>query len=213
MMRVLGLITAYWKWLVVAVFAAIISGGVFPVFGFFFAINSNALINPENEEKSDDVLKSIIPLCVMAVVVILALTFLTGSLTRITALFTFDMRFKALKSYLFYDNEFYDNPINHPAVLSSRLSTDCAKVNAIGGPVIGVQLLAFAAVIIALVISSRYSISLGCLVAVCLPLIYIGQKNGRLSQIRGFAVVSHENATTVASDTMMNLRTVHAFNY
>lgn len=49
--------------------------------------------------------------------------------------------------------------------------------------------------------------------ACCLPLIFIGQRKGRLAQIRGFAIVSHERATTVASDTMLNLRTVQAYNY
>ena len=213
MLRVLELAKDYWWWLALSFIAAIVSGAVFPVFGYFFALNVTYLTHDESEEMTEDTAGTIVWLAYEAVVVVLALTSLTGGLTRVTALFTYDMRFKGLRALLYYDNEFFDSPDNHPAVLSNRLSSDCAKVNAIGGPVIGVQLLAVAAILVALVIGSQYSFTLALLVAICLPLIFIGQKRGRLAQIRGFALVSHEKATTVASDTMLNLRTVHAYNY
>ena len=212
-LRVLGLIVVYWKWLLVAFLCAILAGGIFPTFGFIFALNVTTLLTAESDEMIAGTAGNIIYLVIMAFLAIISLTFLTGSLSRATALFTFDLRFKSLNAILNYDTNFFDSPANHPAVLSTRLSTDCARINAIGGPVIGVQILAIAAITIAVFIGGQFSLSLSLLVACCLPLIFIGQRKGRLAQIRGFAIVSHERATTVASDTMLNLRTVQAYNY
>ena len=211
--RVFVMISPYWKWLVLAFLCAILAGGLFPTFGFLFALNVTIILNTESDDMLAKTAQNIIYLVIEAFLVVIALTFLTGSLSRTTALFTFDLRYQSLKAMLNYDTKFFDSPSNHPAVLSSRLSTDCAKINAIGGPVIGVQILAVAAIGIAIIIGGQFSLSLSILVALCLPLIFIGQKKGRLAQIRGFAVVSHEKATTIASDSMMNLRTVQAYNY
>ncbi|CAG9312929.1 unnamed protein product [Blepharisma stoltei] len=213
MARVFSMIIAYWQWLLLAFFAAILAGAVFPVFGFIFATNTIYLTQDESGDMPGDVLQNLPWLVLEAFLVVLSLTLLTGSLTRSTALFTYDMRFKGLRSFLYYDNSFFDSPANNPAVLSTRLSADCARINAIGGPVLGVQVLAIAAMVVALGIASQYSISLAFLVAICLPLIYIGQRKGRMAQIRGFAIVGHEKATAAASDAMMNLKTVHAYNY
>lgn len=211
--RVLGLITAYWKWLLVAFVCAILAGGLFPTFGFIFALNVTILLSSETGDMIAETATNIIYLIIEAFLVMIALTFLTGSLSRTTALFTFDLRFRCLNSILNYDTKFFDSPSNHPAVLSTRLSTDCSRVNAIGGPVLGVQVLAIAAIFIAVCIGGQFSLSLSILVACCLPLIFIGQRKGRMAQIRGFALVSHDRATTVASDSMLNLRTVQAYNY
>lgn len=211
--RVFGLIIVYWKWLVVAFISAILAGGLFPTFGFIFALNVTTILSAESDDMVSQTAGNILYLVIEAFLVVIALTFLTGSLSRATALFTFDLRFKSLKAILNYDTNFFDAPANHPAVLSTRLSSDCSKINAIGGPVIGVQILAIAAIGIAVAIGGQFSLSLSILVALCLPLIFIGQRKGRMAQIRGFAIVSHERATTIASDSMLNLRTVQAYNY
>lgn len=213
MTRVFSMILEYWHWLLLALITAVLSGAVFPIFGYIFALNTVIITHETTSEMANSVAGNVVYLILEAFLVVAALTLLCGSLTRTTALFTYDMRYKGLKSILYYDNTFFDEPTNHPAVLSTRLSTDCAKINSIGGPVLGVQVLAIAAMLVALLIATQYSISLSFLVACCLPLIYIGQRKGRLAQIRGFAVVGHEKATAAASDAMINLKTVQAYNY
>lgn len=129
---------------------------------------------------------------------------------RISALFTHEYRYKILKSLLYYDQKFYDKPSSSAAILSSNLGRDCEQISKVAGPVLGMQLLLVSSIVIAIIISSTYDIVLTIVISCFVP--FIGFTKSRSSAMlrEGMVEGNLEATTTIASDSLTNIKTVHS---
>jgi ABC-type multidrug transport system fused ATPase/permease subunit len=62
------------------------------------------------------------------------------SYPRMTANLTSNIRKQTFKKLLSYEIEYFDLPESNPSVISARLSSDCEKINSLGGSIFGLVL-------------------------------------------------------------------------
>ena len=210
--RILGLLKKYWAWVSIALVASIISGLTFPLFGYLFSDNIISMLGFTNSDMVDDTKFNMCILLVEAGVILISLTLLCGALARISALYTYDLRFQGLNSLLYYDQKFYDQPNTSPPSLSYRLGTDCEKISNVGGPVIGLQLLVAAALTGGIIVAMQHNVILSLVVIAMLPLVIISNAKGEMLTINGIANNDLRQTSAIASDALTNIKTVHSFN-
>jgi ABC-type multidrug transport system fused ATPase/permease subunit len=147
-----------------------------------------------------------------AFALLLSLTFLCAVLGRISALYTFDLRYDSLNALLHYDQKFYEKREHDPASLSYNLSTDCEKVSKIGGPALSWSIVALVSVFGGIVLAATYSPLYALVVTLCVPLELFMNAQSTKQQTTGIAVSDLKTTTAIAADTVTNIRTIHSFN-
>jgi len=212
MKRILSLMKNYVGWLLIAVACAVVTGLLFPIFGYIFSDNIIVMLRHRGDDMIDPIRENMYYLFVEAGIVFFTLTILSAALSRITALYTYDLRFQGLKSLLYYDQKFFDRPTSNPATLSFRLASDCEKISQIGGPVLGLQGLVIAALAGGIVIATQEDITLSLVVLALVPFIIVSNAKGEILQFEGLSQNDLKNTSAIASDSLTNIKTVHSFN-
>ena len=212
MKRIMGTLKKYWPWLVLAGFAAVISGLTFPLFGYLFSENVVIMLGLKGNDIVSDVKANMYLLLLEALVILFSLTILCASLARVAALYTYDLRYQGLNSLLFYDQKFYDKPESAPASLAYKLGTDCEKVSNVGGPILGLQLLVAAALTGGIIVAMQHNIVLSLVVIAMVPLIVVSNAKGEMLQVSGLSNNDLKKTSAIASDALTNIKTVHSFN-
>ncbi|CAG9331647.1 unnamed protein product [Blepharisma stoltei] len=210
--RILWFAKKYWYWLILASLCAIITGILFPIFGYIFSDNVFILIEKTGSDMTDSTKTNMYYLFIEASIIIFSLTILCAALSRVTALYTYDLRYQGLKSLLNYDQKYFDKPSSNPSTLSYRLASDCEKISSIGGPILGLQSLVLTAILGGIIIASMHDIPLSILVLVLLPIVMITGGKGEFMQLKGISHSDLKNTTEIASDALTNIKTVHSFN-
>ena len=212
MSRIFGILKQYWGWLTIGLLASIISGLTFPLFGYMFSDNITTLLGLGDSDIVGNAESNMYILIITAVVVLFSLTILCGALARISALYTFDLRYQGLSSLLYYDQKFYDKPGTSPPSLSYRLGTDCEKVSNVGGPVLGLQLLVAASLTGGIIVAMQHNVVLSLVVIALLPLLIVSNAKGEMLLVNGLATNNLKQTSAIASDALTNIKTVHSFN-
>ena len=210
--RALKILFAYWPWLLLTSFAAVLAGSAIPIFAYFLADINNSLIDPTVEDKSEEVRPSFFCIIGASVMIFFGITIMCTILARISQLITYDLRYKSLYSLLFYDQKFYDKPTSAPSLLSSRLSNDCDKVSSLGGPILGLQLLVLTGMAAGIVVGLIHDVLLSLVVIAFLPLTIYSAIRGEYFAATGLANANLKKTSVIASDTFSNIKTVQAFN-
>lgn len=210
--RMIGILKKYWPWLTLALFAAVISGLTFPLFGFMFSDNVTTMLGLKGSDIVGNSKSNMFILIGSAVVILFSLTILCGALARISALYTFDLRYQGLSSLLYYDQKFYDKPTSSPPSLAYRLGTDCEKVSNVGGPVLGLQLLVAASLTGGVIVAMQHNVILSLVVIAMLPLLVVSNAKGEMLLVNGLTNNDLKKTSAIASDGLTNIKTVHSFN-
>ncbi|OMJ68658.1 hypothetical protein SteCoe_33833 [Stentor coeruleus] len=210
--RIMSIMKKYWAWLVLALIASVISGLTFPLFGYMFSDNVTTMLGLIGSDIVADAKTNMYILIIEAVVILFSLTILCGALARISALYTYDLRYQGLNSLLYYDQKFYDKPDSSPPSLAYKLGSDCEKVSNIGGPVLGLQLLVVSSLTAGIIIAMQHNVVLSLVVIAMVPLIVVSNAKGELLQVNGLASNDLKKTSAIASDALTNIKTVHSFN-
>jgi ATP-binding cassette, subfamily B (MDR/TAP), member 1 len=210
--RILLLLKQYWGWMVIVLVAALVSGLTFPIFGYLFADSLTTLMGLEDDKIINETRENMYYMFIEGVVIVAGLTLLSGSLARVAALYTYDLRYQSLNSLLYYDQKFYDKPEASAANLAYNLGSDCVKVSNIGGMVLALQLLLVSSLFLGIGVGLTIDVPVTLAVSAFLPLLMYS--NIRMIKIfmTGYAQHNLEPTTTIASDALTNIKTVHSFN-
>ena len=210
--RVLTLMRAYWGWLFLAILSALLAGSAIPAFSYLLADNTNILLGFDGDDLLEDTRSNLYLLSIIAVAILIEITIMCASLARIAGELTYDLRYQSLNSLLFYDQKFYDQPSSSPSLLSYRLETDCEKVSALGGPILGLQVLVFTSMVGGITISLLHDVVLALVITAFMPLIIFSAAKGELLAASGITNNNLKQTTVIASDTFTNIKTVHSLN-
>jgi len=131
------------------------------------------------------------------------------SFPLVSARVTKIMRQESFKSLLSYDIGFFD--INNPTVLATQLSSDCEKVNGLGGNIVGLITGILISMATAFTISGVYCWQLMLIIMLIFPFYIFSLILGFLAQNQGLVSYKYEDATVYASDCILNYKTVKAF--
>ena len=209
--RVIKLLRNHWPWLTITCISAIIGGGTVPIFSYFVAKNNNALIDPSEDSMLSEVQKNFFFITGASILVLVALIIMCATLSRISQLITYELRYKSLNSLLHYDQKFYDRPKSAPALLSERLSNDCEKVASLGGPLLSLLLFVLTGMIGGFILGIIHDARLAALTIAFLPFLYLVSGHGERFVTKGI-IANLEKTSIIASDTFTNIKTVKSFN-
>lgn len=210
--RIMSNMKNYGPWILLALCCSITTGLLFPVFGYLFADNLIIMLEKTGSDMTDATRTNMYYLFVEACIVLFTLTILSAALSRITSLYTYDIRYQGLKSLLYYDQKFFDKPSSNPATLSYRLASDCEKISSIGGPVLGLLSLVLAALAGGIIIATMHDIVLALVVLAMVPAIIVSNAKGEILQFEGLTHNDLKKTTAIASDSLTNIKTVHSYN-
>ena len=135
-----------------------------------------------------------------------------GALAKISAEYTYDLRYKTLSALLYYDQHFYDKPESSPSAVSSNLANDCEKVSGLGGPVLGLQVMILTNMVGGLIIGFIVDAILALTIFAFVPLMLLGAGKGEMVTYTGISNNDIKKTSEIASDTLANIKTVQSFN-
>lgn len=185
---------------------------LFPIFGYIFADEIAILINKTGSDMVDSAEINMYYLLIESFIIVFSLSLLCSLLSRVIALYTYDLRYHGIKSLLFSDQNFFDDPSNNPAMLSYALSNDCEKISAAGGPILGLLSLVLSAIICGIVLAALHDVPLTLLVIGLLPILMFSGAKGEMLQSNGLSSNDLQKTTEIASDSLTNIKTVHSYN-
>ncbi|CAG9313892.1 unnamed protein product [Blepharisma stoltei] len=199
-----------WDWMLVAAIGVIIAGLCYPCMGYFYGDDVIVTAEDEGDEYQDNTWENMWGTIVLAVIVFVTIVISFSALGRTAALFTDDIRMRGMNAILYYDQKFFDKPINNPALLSYTFSKDCDKISSIGGAVLIFQLLTISSLILAIVwvicIDWEYGlISVGLFSA--MVVVNMGGDVFRQNDKMTPAQTTH-----IAFDCLTNIKTVSSLN-
>ena len=210
--RVIKMLRPYWLYLALAMAGALFAGASIPVFSYFFARDNNIIVGIEGDDMEGDTRQNFFCILIDSVVVFLATILMCWALAKVSASFTYNLRYQCMRALLYFDQQFYDMPNNTAPLIAARLASDCESVATIGGTIFGLQVLVLTNMIGGIVIGFVFDPVLALVISAFFPLIlYVGAKSQALSTA-GIANINLKNTSEIASDTIVNIKTVHSFN-
>ena len=210
--RVFIMLKDYWPLMIIVMLSAMVAGSCIPVFSYFVGMNNYVLVNPTETDKVDEIQTNFFYFTIASIAVFIGILVMCITLSRIIQLITYELRYKSLNSFLYYDQEFYDRPGSAPSLLSSGLSTDCDQVSNLGGPLLGLSLLVIASMIGGFALGLAHDVVLALFIIAFFPaLLLLSGKAERIAS-RGFVNRNLEQTSIITSDTFSNIKTVQAFN-
>lgn len=174
MKRIFSLSQEDRKWMYLGIFGALIIGLSYPITGM---MNGYQIENLAREEGDDLInlayyysgIKVFTALCIF-----LGLILQSVSFPRSSANITVRMRKMGFKSLLSYEPGYFDMPQQNSTVIASRLSTDCEKLNTIGGTIIGLMIGLIAGLLASHGMAAIFSWQIALASFVITPVIIIG---------------------------------------
>ena len=210
--RVVTILKTYWGWISFSCVAALISGLVFPTFTYFLAEDLLTLLGYNGSDKIDETRTNFIWMSALSVVILLGLLGMIGAIYRVTALFTYDLRYQSIYALLYYDQKFYDKPESSPGAMSYRLGHDTEKLSGVAGPAFGLQVMLIASMFTAIIIAFIENAVFTLTVLPFLPIIIASSAKSVELTTDGLVTNNLKNTTAIASDALSNIKTVNSFN-
>jgi ATP-binding cassette subfamily B (MDR/TAP) protein 1 len=207
--RFLKMTGKYWPLMVVGSFGAILVGVGYPCNGLLLGLEIQVLAQEQGDTLVDRsrFYGGFLGLCAVSVFCGLLLQALSFPL--LSAKSTRELRQESFEALLSFDMEFFDS--NNPSALASRLSSDCQKINGLGGSIFGLLAGMLCSLLTAYIISGIYCWQLALLILLTLPVQIFSTIATFLAQAQGLVSYSYEDATAFASDCIINYKTVKAF--
>ena len=141
-----------------------------------------------------------------------ALIAMCASISRIMALFTYDLRYQSLNALLYYDQKYFDRPESSPGSLSYKLGNDCEKVSSLGGPALGLQLFFIVSIVGGIVLSLVYDVIYTFVILSFTPLIILSLAQNFQLTTDGLSSNDIKKTALITSDALSNIKTVYSLN-
>ena len=210
--RITKLLCTYWDLILISLTTAFIAGVTIPMFSFLLTDDVLTLLG-YNGEKIDDTRTRFFNLLILGLIVFFMFIVMIGSISRITTLFTYDLRYQSIYSLLYYDQKYYDKVENSPAGVSYRLGNDTQKISGIAGPAFALQALIMTSLIGSIVVAFIENAVFTAAIIPFLPLIIMSAAKDSELSTQGLVTTNLKMTTAIASDALCNIKTVKSFNY
>uniref|UniRef100_I3JQF0 ATP-binding cassette, sub-family B (MDR/TAP), member 11a n=1 Tax=Oreochromis niloticus TaxID=8128 RepID=I3JQF0_ORENI len=199
-----------WPYMLLGSLGAAVNGSVNPVYAILFSqILGTFAIQDLNEQR-----KQINGICVLFCVVAVASfisQFLQGySFAKSGELLTRRLRKVGFQAMLKQEIGWFDNPINSPGALTTRLATDASMVQGATGSQIGMIVNSVTSIGVSFIIAFYFSWKLTLVILCFLPLIGLSGVF-QAKMLTGFAnedKKAMEEAGQVSSEALANIRTI-----
>ena len=124
------------------------------------------------------------------------------------------VREKTFAKMMTFDIEWYDNPDNTPGALAARLATDCVAIKALTGERAATSTSQTVTLVVALAIAFTSSWKMTLIMLGLFPVIgaAFGVQIAAVQQVAAKAQEATNYAGSIASQAILNIRTVVAFN-
>uniref|UniRef100_A0ACD5YPE4 Uncharacterized protein n=1 Tax=Avena sativa TaxID=4498 RepID=A0ACD5YPE4_AVESA len=192
--------------------AAAVNGAILPVFGLLISRAITTLYEPLNKLRKDSVFSAEIYVALGVISIIVnpvqsTLFNIAGGkiIKRIRA--------ASFRQVVYQEMGWYDDPLNSSGAIGSRLSADAASIKIIAGDALSLIVQTICTGIVGLIIALLANWKLALIIFCILPCV-IAQTYFQLRFVRGFAANAkemYEQASTIASDAISNIRTVASF--
>jgi ATP-binding cassette subfamily B (MDR/TAP) protein 1 len=200
------------KWIFLGCFGSVIVGVTYPLVGMFNGMQIDTLATKYGEDLIDESSFNSGMIGILTFIVFSGLMLEAVSYPKMTANLTTTIRKESFKKLLSYEIEHFDLPENNPSVISARLNTDCEKINSLGGSVFGLVLGIVSSLAVAHGVAAAFSWKLSLVTLTVIPIFIFAVGGSFVAQMQGFVKFNTENTTALASDFILNYRTVKAFN-
>uniref|UniRef100_A0A3Q4MRI3 ATP-binding cassette, sub-family B (MDR/TAP), member 11a n=1 Tax=Neolamprologus brichardi TaxID=32507 RepID=A0A3Q4MRI3_NEOBR len=199
-----------WPYMLLGSLGAAVNGSVNPIYAILFSqILGTFAIQDLNEQR-----KQINGICVLFCIVAVASfisQFLQGySFAKSGELLTRRLRKVGFQAMLKQEIGWFDNPINSPGALTTRLATDASMVQGATGPQIGMIVNSLTSIGVSFIIAFYFSWKLTLVILCFLPLIGLSGVF-QAKMLTGFAnedKKAMEEAGQVSSEALANIRTI-----
>ncbi|CAN6278442.1 unnamed protein product [Urochloa humidicola] len=200
------------KILVLGCTAAAANGAILPVFGLMLSSAIKTFYEPPHKLQMDSVFwaEMYVTLGVLSILIMpvqYSMFYMAGGklIERIRAL--------SFTQVVYQEIGWFDDPLNSSGAIGSRLSTDAASIRSIAGDVLALIVQNISTVIAGIVIAMVANWKLACIVVCFVPCVF-AQSYAQTRFMRGFSADAkkiYEQASTIASDAIGNIRTVASF--
>lgn len=201
------------------IFFALVNGAVFPVFSLFFAKMLNSLLIIAMEPNSPTEIANInfyaLLFVILGVASFLLTTLQNACMIVVGEDITKKIRVDVFHKMLKLPIPFFDVPRNNPGALSSRLSADCQKINAITTTTVSVMIQNISSLICGVVIAFVFEWRSALVALGLLPLMIISGII-EMSFNTGFSDktdAAYKESSSLIMESMINIRTVSSFGY
>ncbi|XP_047082242.1 ABC transporter B family member 11-like [Lolium rigidum] len=192
--------------------AAAANGAILPVFGMLLSSAINTFYEPPQKLRKDSAFwaEIYVMLGVISIIIIpmqYSLFNMAGGklIERIRAI--------SFTRVVYQEIGWFDDPLNSSGAIGSRLSGDAASIKSIAGDVLSLIVQSLSTSVVGIIIAMTANWQLAFIVLCFLPCV-IAQSYAQGRLMRGFgadAKEMYEQASTIASDAISNIRTVASF--
>ncbi|KAK1616708.1 hypothetical protein QYE76_022225 [Lolium multiflorum] len=192
--------------------AAAANGAILPVFGMLLSSAINTFYEPPQKLRKDSAFwaEIYVMLGVISIIIIpmqYSLFNMAGGklIERIRAV--------SFTRVVYQEIGWFDDPLNSSGAIGSRLSGDAASIKSIAGDVLSLIVQSLSTSVVGIIIAMTANWKLALIVLCFLPCV-IAQSYAQGRLMRGFgadAKEMYEQASTIASDAISNIRTVASF--
>jgi ABC-type multidrug transport system fused ATPase/permease subunit len=199
-------------WLLLGVLSAMLAGLNYPAYGYLMARQISYTVTRQGSDMVTHCQTLAAVVICIALGAFLFTTIMSISLGKVTANITAALRKSAFQSILYQEAAYHDHKEHSPQVLIHTLERDCEHVSAAGGPLLGSLMMLVCAIVTGSYVGISHSYKLGLLNTVLNPLLFIGLIRGYIMQAEGKPRPEVEAANSLLSDSIANIRTLHAYN-
>ncbi|KAK3152890.1 hypothetical protein QOZ80_2BG0164960 [Eleusine coracana subsp. coracana] len=198
--------------LVLGCTASIANGAILPVFGLLISSAIKTFYEPPHKLRKDSVYwaEMYVMLGVLSMLILpvqYSMFYMAGGklIERIRGL--------SFTRVVYQEIGWFDDPLNSSGAIGSRLSADAASIRSIAGDVVSLMVQNISTAIVGIVIAMIANWKLACIVLCFVPCVF-AQSFAQARFMRGFSANAkemYEQASTIASDAIGNIRTVASF--
>ncbi|KAL6846430.1 hypothetical protein ACP4OV_023878 [Aristida adscensionis] len=198
--------------LLLGCFAASANGAILPIFGLLISSAIKTFYEPAHQLRKDSVFwaEMYVVLGVLSMLIMpvqFSMFNMAGGklIERIRAL--------SFTRVVYQEIGWFDDPLNSSGAIGSRLSADAASIRGIAGDVLSLIVQNISTAIVGIIIAMVANWKLACIVLCFVPCVF-AQSYAQARFMRGFSANAkemYEQASTIASDAIGNIRTVASY--
>ncbi|XP_039884099.1 bile salt export pump [Simochromis diagramma] len=199
-----------WPYMLLGSLGAAVNGSVNPIYAILFSQILGTFANQDLNEQRKQINGICVLFCIVAVASFIS-QFLQGySFAKSGELLTRRLRKVGFQAMLKQEIGWFDNPINSPGALTTRLATDASMVQGATGSQIGMIVNSVTSIGVSFIIAFYFSWKLTLVILCFLPLIGLSGVF-QAKMLTGFAnedKKAMEEAGQVSSEALANIRTI-----
>ncbi|XP_055005950.1 bile salt export pump isoform X2 [Boleophthalmus pectinirostris] len=199
-----------WPYMVLGSVGAAVNGSINPIYAVLFSQILGTFAIPDPVEQTRQINGVCVLFCIVAVVSVFS-NFLQGyAFAKSGELLTRRLRRLGFQAMLRQDVGWFDDPMNSPGALTTRLATDASMVQGATGSQIGMIVNSLTSICVSFIIAFYFSWKLTLVIMCFLPLLGLsGLFQSKM--LTGFANEDKkalEAAGQVSSEALSNIRTI-----